>query len=130
MRLLVDTHALIWWWTGNLRRLSSNATAILADRKNTIIMSVATTWEIAAKHRLGKLPEVEDPPKFLPLMVERDMLEVVQISNAHAMLAGGFKSSHGDPFDRILAAQAIIEQVPILSIDDQLDQLGCQRIWR
>lgn len=92
-------------------------------------MSVASSWEIVTKHRLGKLPELDDPATFLPRMIVRDEIELIPIRQDHAVLAGGFLATHGDPFDRMIAAQAIVAEIPILSRDEKLDAFGCQRIW-
>ncbi len=129
MRFIADTHALIWWWTGNDTALSETATRLFRSPESDIVISAASVWEIATKHRLGKLPELDDPPQNLLRMMARDGLTPLAIGESEALMAGSFAVRHADPFDRMLAAQAIIEKLPILSIDDKLDAFGCKRIW-
>lgn len=128
MRVLVDTHALIW---AGLQptRIGRRATAILGNRSNEVCVSAASAWEIATKVRLGKLPGAEK--------LERDFIDSVQeagytllsITTAHALRAGRLPGDHRDPFDRMIAAQALAEDIPILSIDSQFDTFGVSRIW-
>jgi PIN domain nuclease of toxin-antitoxin system len=120
---------LIWWWTDNRDRLSKRIIEMLADRDNIVVMSVASSWEIVTKHRLRKLPELVDPLIFMPRMIERDAIEILPILQAHAVMAGDFPAPHGDPFDRMIAAQSIIEQLPLASIDERIDAFGCERMW-
>jgi PIN domain nuclease of toxin-antitoxin system len=128
MRVLVDTHILIWAGLAPAR-LGRRATTILANRSNEVYVSAASAWEIATKVRLGKLPGAEQ--------LERDFIDSVQdagytllsITAATALRAGRLLGDHRDPFDRILAAQALAEDIPILSIDAKLDSFGIARIW-
>jgi PIN domain nuclease of toxin-antitoxin system len=125
---LIDTHVLLW---AAYRRdlLSTRALEILESNQNMILVSAACAWEIATKYRLGKLPHARRLAEnfveeaigvgyiFLPISVE------------HALRAGRMSGTHKDPFDRILAAQAIHEDVPLLSNDVQLDSFGVRRAW-
>lgn len=128
MRALVDTHTLIWAGL-EPSRLGRRAAAILRNKSNEVFVSAATAWEIATKVRLGKLPGAEK--------LERDFVESVQsagytllpITAAHALRAGRLTSDHRDPFDRMIAAQALSEDIPILSIDAKLDSFGITRTW-
>lgn len=129
MRFIADTHALIWWWTGNDAELSEQAGRLFRDANSEIVVSAASVWEIATKYRLGKLPELDDPPTNLPRMIAESGYVSLPIRQMESLMAGSLPGRHGDPFDRMLAAQAIVEGVPILSIDDKLDAFGCTRIW-
>lgn len=128
VRLLLDTHTLLWAMVEPVL-LSRKASNILADSANTIVVSAASAWEIATKVRIGKLPSAE--------RIEREFLELMQgagytllaIDTAHALRAGRFPSTHRDPFDRILAAQALAEDIPILSKDPKLDAFPIRRLW-
>jgi len=128
VKVLLDTHALLWAILSP-STLSRKASAVIADESNTILVSAASAWEIATKVRLGKLPGAE--------ILEREFLDVVDdagytllaIDAASALRAGRLTSEHRDPFDRILAAQALAQDIPILSTDTKLDTFGIRRLW-
>jgi len=127
VRILADTHALIWWMRADAR-LSKRGMAILKDPGNEILVSAVVGWEIAIKVKLGKIA---------PASVLRDLEEAVAVEGfvelpitlAQAVRAGSFMLHHNDPFGRLLAAQAQSLNLPILSADRVLDQYGVQRIW-
>jgi PIN domain nuclease of toxin-antitoxin system len=129
LRVLLDTHTLLWA-TLSPSFLSCKASTIIADEANVILVSAASAWEIATKVRLGKLPGAE--------ALERDFLEVMDragytllaIDVASALRAGRLIAEHRDPFDRMLAAQALASDLPILSTDSRLDTFGVRRIWQ
>ena len=128
MKVLLDTHALLWAVLSP-STLSRKASAVIADESNIILVSAASAWEISTKVRLGKLPGAE--------ILEREFLDVVDdagytllpIDAASALRAGRLTSEHRDPFDRILAAQALAQDIPILSTDTKLDTFGIRRLW-
>lgn len=128
MRLLLDTHVLVWF-TEASPKLSKRCLDLIEDESNDVLVSAATAWEIATKHRLGKLPSCGYLAQAFEVEVERRQFQALPISAAHGRLAGAFMSDHKDPFDRILAAQAILEGVPLLSRDEALDSFPAQRIW-
>ena len=127
MRVLLDTHTLLWA-TLSPSLLSRQASAIIADERNVIFVSAASAWEIATKVRLGKLPGAE--------ALERDFLEVMDhagytllpIDVQSALRAGRLTAQHRDPFDRMIAAQALASDIPILSTDSRMDAFGIRRI--
>lgn len=127
MKVLLDTHMLLWA-TLSPQALSPKVAAIIADEANVILVSAACAWEIATKVRIGKLPGAE--------LLERDFLDVVDdagytllpIDAASALRAGRLISEHRDPFDRIIAAQALAGDLPVLSTDAKLDSFGVRRI--
>jgi PIN domain nuclease of toxin-antitoxin system len=128
MRVLLDTHALLW---AAFRKdlLSPRARKLIEAPANEILVSAASAWEIATKYRLGKLPLaqvlVED---FVPRVAAAGYI-LLSISAEHALRAGRLPADHKDPFDRMLAAQAIDEDLPLLSSDEQLDVFGVRREW-
>ena len=125
---LLDTHTVLWA-TLSPDFLSPTAARIIADERNTILVSAASAWEIATKVRLGKLQNAEEFEKeFLNVMTIAGY-ELRSITTADALRAGRLPSKHGDPFDRMLAAQALADDIPIISIDDKLDTFGVRRIW-
>lgn len=109
--------------------LSRKASGIISDKTNSIVISAASAWEIATKVRLGKLPTAERIEReFLELM-ERAGYTLLPIDATHALRAGRFTGDHRDPFDRIIAAQAIAEDIPVISKDPKLDAFNIRRIW-
>lgn len=128
MRLLLDTHTLLWWLFDD-PRLSQKARELIAEPIRDVLVSSASAWEISTKHRLGRLPEADVLVQDISMWIGRAGFEELAVTVAHAQLAGAWKQSHRDPFDRMLAAQAELEKSPILSRDKALDEFGIQRIW-
>ena len=128
MNLLLDTHTLVWAILLPARLGKSAATAI-ANPGNEILVSAASAWEIATKVRLGKFPEaVPLERRFLETVADAGYT-MIAIEPEVALRAGRLTASHGDPFDRIIAAHALALDIPIISKDPQLDQFGIRRIW-
>ena len=127
MKILLDTHALIWWF-GNESRLSRRASSIIADPNNTVLVSAAVAWELAIKVNLGKFDALALTIE-LPRYTAEEGLEELPISMEQAVRAGLLPLHHRDPFDRLLVAQAQALNVPVLSGDRVLDQYDVQRIW-
>lgn len=125
---LLDTHAFLWWLFDS-PKLSRKARAFVADPTNRILVSSASAWEIATKHRLGRLPEADELVQDIVGWVRRAGFEELPISSAHAQRAGSFAVEHRDPFDRMLAAQSLLESTPIISKDDALKRLGVTLVW-
>jgi PIN domain nuclease of toxin-antitoxin system len=128
MRLLLDTHTLLWWLL-EPRRLSGRARRSVANRQNQIWVSAATGWEISTKHRLGKLPGIGPLAVNLFQEIQVEGFEAVSMTFPHACLAGSFTQAHRDPFDRMLAAQSLLENLQLVSADPVFDQFGIERIW-
>ena len=128
MRLLLDTHALLWALDEN-PRLSRAARAAIGDPANTLLISAVSGFEIATKHRLGKLPEFAPIARDFPGILDQFEHEVLPVGMDHAALAGSMDIEHKDPFDRLLIAQARIERVPIVSNEEAFDKLGVERVW-
>lgn len=128
MKALLDTHALLWWLDRD-PALSEPALAIIRDPANDIFVSAASIWEVATKLRLGKLTFDRANGERLPGIVREQGFELISINAEHAHLAGWLQGSHNEPFDRMLAAQAQIERLSIVSRDRAFDALGVQRVW-
>lgn len=128
MKLLLDTHTLLWWFT-NDPQLSRLARARILDEHNAVWVSAATAWEIATKHRLGKLPEAaEAAPRFEEL-VSADGFGLLPVSIQHGLRAGSYAIRHADPFDRMLAAQAEIEDLVLVSKDPAFAAFPVKTLW-
>lgn len=128
MRVLADTHALLWWWTDDAR-LSLLARELLADPAVRVCVSAASAWEIATKQRLGKLSQVPDAAARFAELVALDGFEHLPVTYRHALRAGNLDWAHRDPFDRMLAAQSVLEQLPLLSSDGVFDAYGIEVMW-
>ena len=128
MRLLIDTHALLWWLTDD-PALPASARKQLARAGNTVLVSSASAWEIATKFRIGKLPDAGDLLADFAGYMARERFEGLPISTDHAVRAGLLPGPHKDPFDRMLIAQAQAENVPILSNDAAFDTYSVRRLW-
>ena len=128
MKFLLDTHALLWVaFDDDL--LSPHARYSIAARGSEVLVSAASAWEIATKYRLGRLNFARAlAENFIP-RVSAAGYQLLPISTEHALRAGRFAGDHKDPFDRMLAAQAIHEDLPLLSNDQQLDVFGVRREW-
>ena len=127
-RLLLDTPALLWFAAGD-RALSRRARAAIEDSDNDVLVSAASAWEIATKHRLGKLGGAGPLAADFERTVAALSFTPLDIAARHAAAAGAFTAAHRDPFDRVLAAQALIEGLAIISSDAALDLFGVARVW-
>lgn len=128
MRLLLDTSTLLWFWLGG-RLLSEQVMAAITDRNHLVYVSPISAMEIATKHRIGKLPGVENVLATFDEALEADGFQSLPLLNAQARLAGSIPGEHRDPFDRMLAAQAILEDLLLVSSDAAFDALGARRLW-
>ena len=128
MRLLLDTHALGWWWIED-KRVPPAARAAIADPDNTVLVSAATAWELATKHRLGKWPDVAAIVGDLDALLRRSRFGVLPIGLPHALLAGTLAGPHRDPFDRMLIAQSKGESAALVSRDPVFRDFGVEVIW-
>lgn len=128
MRYLADTHAVLWWLSGNTQ-LPVSVRAVMADDSNTILVSAASAWEITTKHRLGKLPEAANLASDVERGLRREGFSPLTITMSHAENAGRLDRSHNDPFDRLLIAQALAEGLILISNEAVFDRFGVQRVW-
>jgi PIN domain nuclease of toxin-antitoxin system len=128
VKLLLDTHALVWWWLDD-PRLSATARAAIASTANIVCVSAVSTWEIATKNRLGKWPDVERIVDEFPSLLRRSRFVPLPVSIDHARLAGTLSGPHRDPFDRMLIAQSREENAALVSCDSVLRDFGVDVIW-
>ncbi len=117
--MLLDTHIFLWWLFDD-QKLSQKIRTIISDVNRPIFVSSASVWEIATKYRLGKLPEASSVAKNVPYWIAKAGFKPLSISLEHAQLAGSWDSDHRDPFDRMLAAQAMLEDFSLVSVDKVL----------
>jgi len=125
---LLDSHVLLWWWF-DPDRLSQQARSLLLDPNSTVLVSAASIWELSLKHHQGKLPELATAIADLPGLLQADGFQPLPISIAHGLRAGGYSQPHCDPFDRMLAAQAELEGLVLITADTQLSNFPCKILW-
>ncbi|MGA7807403.1 type II toxin-antitoxin system VapC family toxin [Bradyrhizobium sp.] len=128
MQLLLDTHALLWWLAGD-DALSAAARTAIADEDNGMFISAALTWEIAAKHRIGKLPGIAAVIADLDRVIADQGFIGLPMSFRHGRVAGTLPGPHRDPFDRMLIAQAMLENLVLVSSEQPFDAYGVARFW-
>jgi PIN domain nuclease of toxin-antitoxin system len=124
--LLLDTHALLWWAAGD-KALSKKVARLLEDRDVAIYASAATAWEIATKVRLGKLTWTS--PDSVETYCIGQGFTLLPVTFAQAQRAGSWPQAHGDPFDRLLAAQSDLEHIPLATNDPHMKAFGIRTIW-
>ena len=128
MRLLLDTHAFLWWLADD-PRLSRRVRTLLGAVENELFLSSASAWEIATKHRLRKLPDAASVlTDFSAVLVDQHITPLA-ITVEHALEAGRLPAKHRDPFDRMLAAQSRLEGLPLVTDDQALQGLAAETIW-
>jgi PIN domain nuclease of toxin-antitoxin system len=128
VRLLLDTHAFLWWLLGD-PALSTSAQNAIADAGNDVFVSAASAWEITTKFRIGKLPKAAFMVTDIAGKVAEHGFVELPVTIHHGQLAGSLPGIHKDPFDRILVAQAILADMQIVSRDAILSSYGIARLW-
>lgn len=128
MRLLLDTHAFLWWLSGS-ERLPDSARRAIGDEANEILISAASAWEIATKERLGKLPGGELIARDVRASITSQGFNELPISVEEANRAGSLAGPLRDPFDRMLIAQSLIRDVVLVSNETAFDRYGVRRFW-
>ena len=128
MKLLLDTHVIIWS-AGNPEKLSQRVRNLLIDSNNFWVVSMASVWELQIKSHLGKLNLSLSLPNFIETQQRVNNLQLLPIELTHIYALEALPSHHRDPFDRIIIAQAIVEKMPLLSIDAVFDVYPVQRVW-
>jgi PIN domain nuclease of toxin-antitoxin system len=128
MRVLLDIHVFLWWNQGS-SELSKKALRILADPANTLILSVASAWEIAIKTQSGKLRLPEDASTYVPVRAAHYGMEILPIHLTHALALQSLPLLHRDPFDRMLVVQSQIEKLSILTADPTIRSYPVDTIW-
>jgi PIN domain nuclease of toxin-antitoxin system len=128
LRALLDTHALIWWFSDN-PSLPQTVREFIAETENTLLVSAASAWELAIKYQSGKLRKAADVVSNFSGRMEREGFQLLPISAEHGIRAGLLPGLHKDPFDRMLIAQAQAEDIPIISNETIFDTYGVRRLW-
>lgn len=128
LRYLLDTHTLLWWLFDD-PKLSQPARSILSDRSNEVFVSSASAWEISTKYRIGKLQAASQLVKDIPGYVAKAGFKPLPITLKHAQHAGSWPNSHRDPFDRMLAAQSVLESLVLITRDSALHDFDVSCFW-
>ncbi|MFZ4381143.1 MAG: type II toxin-antitoxin system VapC family toxin [Sandarakinorhabdus sp.] len=128
MKLLFDTHALIWWLIGD-DALGRRAREAIANEANDVFVSAASAMEVATKFRIGKLPEAALLAQDFEAIIADQGFAELPISVHHARLAGEMNIAHKDPFDRLLIAQALAEDMVLVSNEALFDSFAVKRLW-
>ena len=121
MRFLVDTHCWLWL-QASPERLAPEMLSQLADPDNELLLSAASSWEIAIKFALGKLPLPEPPAVYVPRRMAASGSRGLAVEHAHTLRVADLPTHHRDPFDRLLIAQAQIEKLTIVTVDRQFER--------
>ncbi len=126
--LLLDTHALIWWWLDD-PQLSKTARKAMESDTNRIVVSSVNVYEIANKHRLGRLPALGEILSDLDNAIDYAGFARLSLSTRHTLRAGLLLGDHRDPFDRMIAAQGLVEQMTVVTRDRAIAAFGCEVLW-
>lgn len=125
---LLDTVALVTWW-GDSPRLGRQARMTLESSGEALFVSPVSVWEIANKNRLGKLPEFDGFGDWWMELVRRDAFTLLPVTGDHAIRAGYLPGQHRDPFDRLIAAQGLVERLVVMTNDEEIAAFGCKVLW-
>lgn len=128
MRVLVDTHTLIWFFQGD-PRFSSRMRLLIEDENNGKLISIASVWEMSIKQSIGKLGFSLPIKAFIEQQLRLDDFDLLNINLDHIDVISTLPQHHRDPFDRLIIAQAMVEKIPILSADVAFDAYSIQRLW-
>lgn len=128
MRVLLDTHAFLWWLFDD-SRLSPTARDIVGVATNEVFVSAASAWEIATKVRIGRLPAAAEMARDIPGWIARANFLELAIQVRHAQHAGSWPQDHRDPFDRMLAAQSLLEGLPLVTADPLMKTFDIPIVW-
>jgi PIN domain nuclease of toxin-antitoxin system len=129
LRILLDTHAFLWWASEHGARLSERAREVLTDGATSVAFSMASVWEIAIKAGGGRMILPDAAERYVPDRIRHHGFELLAIELSHTFRAGALPIIHRDPFDRILIAQAQIEGIPILTADPAISRYDVETIW-
>lgn len=128
MRLLLDTHSFLWFINGS-PQISTNARTLIEDASNQPLLSAASLWEMAIKLSLGKLSLAQPFEVLIPQQMRLNGIKLLGIEIEHTAAVSKLPFHHRDPFDRLLIAQAMVEQIPIVSADTAFDTYSIKRLW-
>lgn len=130
MRLILDTHTFLWF-VEDSPRLSAAAKALIEDPEHEVFLSVASVWEMAIKTGLGRITFDQPYADFMRFHLTENNIQPLDVALDHAAKTASLPHTpeHRDPFDRLLAAQSLVENMPIVSYDAQFDHYGVRRLW-
>lgn len=128
MRLLLDTHAFLWFIMGS-SNLSASARALIEDEASERFLSVASLWEMAIKVSLGKLTLSAPLDALIPQQLNLNGIDLLGIRVERAAVVSTLPFHHRDPFDRLIIAQATVEDMPVVSVDPAFDMYAVKRLW-
>ena len=128
MRVLLDTHTFIWFVTDS-PRLSATAKAFIEDEYNEKLLSIASVWEMAIKHSIGKLNFELPFTIFVEQQINQNSMSVLNVRLSHINVVANLPLHHRDPFDRLIISQAMVEQIPVVGTDKIFDSYPIQRLW-
>jgi PIN domain nuclease of toxin-antitoxin system len=123
VRILLDTSTWLWM-VGASNRLGADAATRLRDTTNELLLSAASSWEIAIKHSIGKLDLPEPPERYVPSRIAATGVTPLPVTHPHALAVASLPRHHHDPFDRLIIAQAMLEAVPVMTADAAFDEYG------
>ncbi len=126
--MLLDTHAAVFWWKSS-PLLGQQASRAMAEDQADISVSAISGLELAIKHRIGKFDDIGDPILRFPALMAQHRFTSVAITQRHALAAGMFPGHHRDPFDRLIAAQALEEDYIVVTCDPEIARFGCKVLW-
>jgi len=125
--ILLDTHIFLWLQTSPER--VSPGLDLLENEDTTVLLSAVSSWEIAVKWRIGKLPLPESPDRYVPDVMQRKDIKPLPVLHSHALAVGSLTTHHRDPFDRLLVAQAMTEGLPLMTGDPVMRAYDAELIW-
>ncbi|OPY04723.1 MAG: PIN domain protein [Syntrophorhabdus sp. PtaB.Bin184] len=128
MRLILDTHAFLWWIVDG-PQLSSRVRDVVKNPANELFLSVASAWEIAIKVNLGRLRLPDRPDRFIPGQLMKNAIEPLPVEMSHALYVSRLPAIHRDPFDRIIIAQSILEKMPVVTRDTDIAKYKIKTLW-
>ncbi|GBF78769.1 type II toxin-antitoxin system VapC family toxin [Aphanothece sacrum] len=128
MKLLLDTHAFLWWVSDD-PKLSLTAREMITDSDNTVYLSVVSAWEIIIKVGTSKLSLPENPEIYIPSRLISNQFESLSVLMSHVLRINSLAHFHKDPFDRLLIAQSLVEDIPIITVDSLIVQYPVKTIW-
>jgi len=128
MKLIVDTHTFIWFFRGD-PKLSTTARQLIENMDNEVMLSIASVWEIAIKQSIGKLSFGLPFKAVIVEKLKQNQVEIIHVTLDHIETVATLPLHHRDPFDRLIIAQGIVENLPIISADAIFDAYPIQRVW-
>jgi PIN domain nuclease of toxin-antitoxin system len=128
VKLLLDTHAILWFWNDS-PRLSRKAHAAISDPANMVLVSPVSALELSTKFHFGRLPDADYIIRDFVRLLPRYSMTALPIQPEHGLRAGSYSADHRDPFDRLIAAQGELERATIVTRDPEFRHFPCETLW-